>query len=367
MQNDKDLPDRLIIIAREAWGNTDFLEFSRGAARLGVKIHFVGYPPQRSTDYTPDICSPSLGVNSLRFSIEAAQICQQLIEKHSNQVCAIHIRYFRFSSFLPIRLRHRTILDIRSGSIRRSAALRFLANCLISFESIFFDKTTVVSNQIAEKLKLRKYQEIPLGAPSRLLLIERKKNSDTNKLRFIYIGTLRQRNIQIFANGFEKFITNEKIDWRLDIFGYGSEAEREGIHNITRRSKTIRFRGVIDRTDLFDTLADADVGVSFVPITPYFDLQPPTKTYEYLLAGLPTIATRTIANKAIIKEGFGWLCDDTEASVIETLAKVRTTFEKQVIDRVGMRDHTWEAIFATRYRSVVLERKFWTDTEKKNF
>lgn len=40
----------------------------------------------------------------------------------------------------------------------------------------------------------------------------------------------------------------------------------------------------------------------YVPITDYYEYQPPTKTFEYVLSGLLCLATATSSNKEVITE-----------------------------------------------------------------
>jgi hypothetical protein len=59
-----------------------------------------------------------------------------------------------------------------------------------------------------------------------------------------------------------------------------------------------------------------------VPITGFFDCQPPTKTYEYLLAGLVVLATKTRENIRLIHDNNGVLISDTAEAVAEGLEKI---------------------------------------------
>lgn len=353
------LPDRLIIVAREGWGNTDFLEFGRASAGLGVDVRFVGYPAARSVDFNPPIHSPSAGVGPLAFTREAAQICRRLLCEDRSKVTAIHVRYYKSCALLPSLVRARAALDIRSASIRESAVVRALENRLIRAEAFAFDLVTVVSSGLGGDLGLRRFRELPLGAPGELLAIPRDRKLDPTRLRFLYIGTLRQRNLHVFAAGFADFIAREGLDWRLDLYGYGSDEDLNRLNMVSRRCTKVRFHGPLARTEVPQQLAEADVGVSFVPITPYFDRQPPTKTYEYLMAGLPTLATRTAGNAEIVTDGRGWLCDDTAASVEDALARIQRAKAVWTVNRDALRDRTWEAIFAQRYRREILSRSVW--------
>lgn len=63
-----------------------------------------------------------------------------------------------------------------------------------------------------------------------------------------------------------------------------------------------------------------NVGVSYIPQTAYYDHQPPTKTFEYLLAGMPVLATSTTENKKVINETNGILIQDNPDSFSKGLA-----------------------------------------------
>ena len=79
------------------------------------------------------------------------------------------------------------------------------------------------------------------------------------------------------------------------------------------------LHGRIPNTELKPYFDKANIGVSFVPITNYYNIQPPTKTFEYVLSGLYTIATKTEENKAIVNSDCGYLIKDTEEDFIRAL------------------------------------------------
>jgi len=78
---------------------------------------------------------------------------------------------------------------------------------------------------------------------------------------------------------------------------------------------TIETTGYIHNDQLNTYFEKANIGVSYVPITPYYTHQPPTKTYEYLLSGLPVLATATIENAKIIDDSCGVLIQDNEEDI----------------------------------------------------
>jgi hypothetical protein len=59
-------------------------------------------------------------------------------------------------------------------------------------------------------------------------------------------------------------------------------------------------------------------------MTTYYDHQPPTKTFEYLLSGLAVIGTRTKENSKVLTDNPGAvLIDDNEVEFAAALPKMK--------------------------------------------
>jgi len=79
---------------------------------------------------------------------------------------------------------------------------------------------------------------------------------------------------------------------------------------------------------------------------PCFDSQPVTKTFDYLLAGMPVIATATSENKIVINENNGVLIDDTIegfASGVEEVIIKKDRYKSQTIRETSQIYH-WQLI-----------------------
>jgi glycosyltransferase involved in cell wall biosynthesis len=99
--------------------------------------------------------------------------------------------------------------------------------------------------------------------------------------------------------------------------------------------------------------------VSYVPITEYFHFQPVTKTYEYLMAGLPVIATSTFENQKIIDEKNGILIEDNAFAFSAALSKIinlMDTYNSSFI-RERMTEHKWEKIVLQLEKHLLLENR----------
>lgn len=236
------------------------------------------------------------------------------------------IKYTFGVSILNIFLdKKATFLDIRTGSVRKSALLRIIENIIINFESKMFTKVFIISIGLANQLHIssKKYILLPLGSEEH----SKKNKTYDSEMNFMYIGTLSNRNLHIFISGFAKFVDKYRnlIPITLNIIGTGNKNDLEIINSYILKNKLddiIFLRGEIIHNETVHYFNNANYGVSFIPMKKHYQFQPPTKTFEYVINGLFCIATNTYANKEIIKETNGVLHDDNENSTFEALQYV---------------------------------------------
>ena len=89
-------------------------------------------------------------------------------------------------------------------------------------------------------------------------------------------------------------------------------------------------------------------GVAFIPGDKHYQVQPATKIFEYLLAGMVVIATQTYENTRVINDSNGVLTDDTAegfAAGLEKLMEKRMSFKSPAI-RDGIGEYAWQRIVA---------------------
>ena len=91
-------------------------------------------------------------------------------------------------------------------------------------------------------------------------------------------------------------------------------------------SKIINIAGTIPHPQLKPRFDAANIGVSYVPLTDYYDCQPVTKTFEYLLPGMPVVATLTSENRNVIHSENGVLVGDTTEDFYKGMKAI---FEKK--------------------------------------
>ncbi|PKQ66950.1 hypothetical protein BZG01_09110 [Labilibaculum manganireducens] len=261
----------------------------------------------------------------------------------------IFLYSFKFCSLLKIFSGRRLlVLDIRTGSVKENYLVNTIQNWRLRFESYFFNHITIISKGLINHLKISssKCHWLPLGAE-----VLKDSNCGYNKLKLLYVGTLNHRRLQETVIGFSMFYKEygDEIECSYNIFGFGSEKEERLLKDAIKElnlSKIVHFHGRKNLTEILDYYRESNIGVCYIPITPYFDFQPPTKTFEYILAGMVCIGTATVENSNLINEENGILCRDTSESFYEALQEYHQKRHLFKYDSVvsSLEDYRWDKI-----------------------
>lgn len=267
-----------------------------------------------------------------------------------NKVDIIFIIQFKFCFLIRLFAKSRIkILDFRTGNLRSKKIIRDFNNFILSFNSLFFKNITVISEGLRDLLYLNKHKTLilPLGGDE-----ISNKHHNFNRLDLLYVGSLNLRNIHQTIQGVELFLNKReecKSIVSYSIIGFGSFDEEDKIRRTIEysgMSGIVRFYGRIQNADLISFFDSCNIGVSYVPKTPYYNHQPVTKTFEYANSGLFTIATSTYENRKVITNCNGILCDDNPeafALAIEEIYKNRQYIDEALI-RSSLKNFRWDEI-----------------------
>ena len=261
--------------------------------------------------------------NILFRHIQFYKACIKEFKTHKYD--CVFICYTVFCSILRILFpKLNMIVDVRTSYVEPSKIVNVIFNNLMKFELSFFKNVTFISKELAEFLKFKRaYQVIPVGAE----LIEDIPVVKFDKLSILYVGTFFGRKMEITIRGFKKFLDSfeHSIPVSYTLIGFGPDDEIKKVTNEIEKhhlSEYVEFKGEIRHPEVDAHFLKSNLGVSFVPITPMYDCQPPTKNFEYLMYGMPIIATATKCNVDFVKPEFGVLIRDTEDGFCEGLKEV---------------------------------------------
>jgi len=279
-------------------------------------------------------------VRGIRFMLKAIMLTHNfrgIIFVHYFESCQL------LKCFFP---KKKMILDIRSMAINQKFKDRIQYNRKLKRTTKYFDFVTVISEGLRKKLKLSNEHSaiLPLGAD----IISTTKKDFNKKIKLLYVGTLNGRNIAQTITGLSIFLNNNPaFNITYDIVGDGKElADLKNLVVTEKLTNIVKFHGRIPHFQIKPYFDKCTVGVSYVPVTEYYEHQPVTKTYEYILSGLICIATNTYENKKIINRKNGLLCDDNSESFAQALEKIaeRSLNYTSSDIRITLQDHTWSRI-----------------------
>lgn len=285
----------------------------------------------------------NIAVRNIRFIL---YVLRELKKDYSFHI----IKYFRGCSILRILNPSRLFLfDIRTGSVNTKAIHRNIYNFFMKTEARAFKNVSIISRSLAEKLGLLKRAYIlPLGAD-----VISETNKTFESIDLLYVGTLNNRNIDQTIKGFSRFYHEniDKFSISYTIIGNGYNNEIDDLKKFIASedvSGAINLEGHVSHANLKSYFDQCNVGVSYIPKTKYFDVQPPTKTFEYLLSGMPVIATNTFENSAIVNENNGVIVNDNPNAFYNGIQSILQNLEQYKSDviRKNFMQFNWSNITA---------------------
>lgn len=271
----------------------------------------------------------------------------------------IIVSHFSESSLLKkIMPWRKMILDIRTFSVHPDENVRKIENAKLFKSVVLYDYVTVISDGLRKQLPkdYSKTAVLPLGSD----VIELPQKS-YDRLDLLYVGTFYNRHLEDTINGFALAKKELKdIELRYHIVGYGSHGEDEDLKKLCKDLKledSVIFYGRQPHNELIRFYEMCNVGVSYVPIVPYYEYQPVTKTFEYIMAGLYTIATATKSNIEIVNDSNGCLIEDNAqsfANAIIDIAQKRSKINDTIV-RKSLEAYSWESIVNNRMKPILQE------------
>lgn len=244
---------------------------------------------------------------------------------------------------LPFKKMH---IDIRTLSVHKSLEQQQIENKSIEHAVNVFDSASFISKGIKQKLHLKTNLPtfiLPLGAD-----IISHTDKDFNCLKLLYMGTLSNRHIIDTVKGVKMFKDKyPEIPLIYSIIGDGEELyEINNYIHMQKLESTIHTYGRLPYSELKPFLDTHNIGISYIPQLECYEYQPPTKTFEYALSGLYTIATNTYENRQVIHSNNGILINDTISDFAKALYDTyqhRREYNSQTI-RKSMEKWQWEKI-----------------------
>lgn len=339
---------KLLIVAPYQFGElTDCYYWAKYATLEGWDVTYLGYR-YHQREIKERSC-PGVRVVGVKHSknrlIHGLKFLGNIIKEiivhnHKNVI----VCRFPKCEVLPKLFPNRNIiLDVRTLSVapnelEREAADNQLRRIMKSFKT-----TSVISKGVGEKLG-GSCPILPLGAEPLSMVAK-----NFNSLRLFYIGTFNNRNLSQFIEGlalYQKQSGDTSVTF--DVVGGGSDAELHKIKDTIVKTgvKGVELHGYLTHEEAQPYFDKCNVGVCYVPVTEYYQHQPPTKLYEYLLSGMACIATNTVSNEKVVAENNGIITCDNPQSVYQGLIQINNSKSKYNSEIIGLssQKYHWKTI-----------------------
>jgi glycosyltransferase involved in cell wall biosynthesis len=262
-----------------------------------------------------------------------------IAELRRNRYDVVFVCYTPLCSTLKLAFpRVPMIADVRTGFVERREWINRLLNAMMLAELSPFRNVSFVSGELAQRIGYKRtFVIIPVGS-ARADLSPYLPGDD---IKLLYVGILTGRKLDVFLRGLRQYFLgsdgNRKV--HVTIVGYGSGDDEAALRHAIGEPDLhgqVEFIGELRGGALEAVFQRCNAGLSYVPVLPKYDAQPPTKTFEYLMHGMPVLATATQSNRQIVDPNCGVLIGDDETSVCEGLYRMVQGFD--AFDRNAIRE-----------------------------
>ena len=268
---------------------------------------------------------------------------------------------------LPPRLSRRKatgwVFEIRSPPLR-GPWRSLISRQRIRLEATAFDLTLVHAQAVGTAIfgDNGRFEELPIGVdlehfvPGRNVQLRTELGLSNDDLVALYVGTVsKKRGLWNMLEGFAK-AAHQVSNLHLLVLGWPEHTWRTEMQPYIDKfeiANKVHYCGYRPYPDMPPYFQAADIGLGFVPVTPWYDKAPVLKTMEYLAAGLPVVATTTEGNGLYIShEENGLLVDDTPEAFAAGIIRVATNSclrdRFKGVARESIRSYSWQAIVSEK-------------------
>lgn len=162
-------------------------------------------------------------------------------------------------------------------------------------------------------------------------------------LRFLYVGGISEpRGIRVLLEATR--IARQSVDLRLVLAGHFWPPELQFELEHDEAWEHVEFLGWLDRPGISKVMADSDVGMVILRPEPNYIEAYPTKLFEYMLAGLPVIASDFPLWRRIVQDAQAGVLVDPLSP--DDVAEAMVHLSEQSELRNAMGTHGRESVLA---------------------
>ncbi len=343
------MKEKILFIMPTQYGyNTGIYHYCESALKE-FSVFYVGIHDGKSTFQTAGtniIYVSPWSVKKFWNTIKMLRCVYKLNREHHFK--KVFVNSFTLCSLVLLFLpRNKVIMDIRTSFVLGKYKTGLL-NWFLHMESKGFKYVSVISYGVGEYLNIKssKCRLLPIGAR-----MDKYFQHDFSEINLLYVGTFYDRYIEKTVEGVALFLKKyPDVSLKYSIIGMGSEEEKKricsAISNNGLENKVILISEKRHK-ELEPYYESHNVGVSYIPMTTYYDCQPPTKTFEYLANGMVVLGTATAENKKVINKENGVLMETDKVEDftkgLETILNNQNLYDSRHIYQDALQ-YSWENI-----------------------
>ncbi|MDF0752165.1 glycosyltransferase family 4 protein [Marinobacter sp. 71-i] len=162
-----------------------------------------------------------------------------------------------------------------------------------------------------------------------------------NQLRIVYVGFLSKlRGLDLLIEGAAQYIKTQASSdaIRIDIVGKGAQKEHLiALTNELGISESVKIHGWLDQEEVDELMSLANVGALTYRVCGHWNHTIPNKIFDYMLAGLPVLATEVIPIARILREtDSGLVCKDLDPiDIAKKMALLRDPQRRTILGKNG--------------------------------
>lgn len=325
-----------------------------------VKYICVDFGREKIESGNPDIHYISGTGNKLLRHFNFIFGIKKLDKQYNFDRILIHV-FPGVTMLLPLVPRRKMYIDIRTVSIHNNPTKRAFFDFLIKTATVMFKHTSVITDVAAKKIGVTNYKLLPLGGANFMNSEDDASVASTydhlfsnGDYIFMYVGALTKRDVIECVKGFHYYIQKHPdARAKLLIIGGSPGRELQDIKDYIEKHNlhsVIYALGYILQSKLSYFFKHTDCGISYMPLSMPFSKQPNTKTYEYLVNGIPLIAVNSPDNVQVMsnsKVPCGVLIDDNAAAVeygVEKILESKHLYNREKIAQEFSK-YEWDRLF----------------------
>jgi len=296
--------------------------------RLGINAKFIRIPKF----FFPD----------KNFNLFANAVINLKLQNLDYDILAIWYNSLIFFNSKKPTIRFVSISPYQSiGYTDEDDALGFIQKIKLKAYINSFKKSSLVltvSPQLKEWLiNLGINPRITRWFPHGVDLEKFQNNISENQEDYILINTgkfIEERGANLIIKSMKKLVSYDRNIKYISIGNENYEIKKwRTIISDNKLDNNINLLGYIDHQEIPKYLSKAKIGISMLEPNIYYSQSPPQKIFEYMAAGLPTIANNIPTHTEFIKDGYnGFIVNSVEEFVNIT---IKLKEDKQLYKKIS--------------------------------